>query len=668
VREYLLEHWEHTDGFVFGHTHEDDANDAQSVAQQLWALLGPRVVTVNLTSAVAPSVVERAASWAEDWHPHGHPLEQYASRTECFDAVRRAEAVRGAEYAVFVRIRLDMQLFQPVPVAFLQAVVARQAEGGACAVFVPTGEDFGNVLINDLVDEARMTQIREEQPDLATWQGINDRMLVGTRCGMQADASIIEFMASVAPNQTTQNWNCEMAQLANLQSHNLTILRQPMANVLVLANGSLHPSSMSSLAITDSIIPNFVARNYGLCGELLLAAADDDCTTNRQELPGGSRVVQDPGSFHTDPGFCQLQRQCVAAQPPLAIVAQGGRPGQHIEFMYEPVGRTIERGLRSSGFEVELITEAVTEMFDEDQDLYVSVSGTWPSRDSANIWGGRQLPRQVKRGDILVWIGEVGLPSVDWAALRDLGLYLIYYQSEPRDHCQLNSTTVDEMWDFSAANVRNCAGAPDAPRMRYIPLAWRDEAPQLPEKTLALKRDLPTRLVFYGGITHGRQQCWEALGRLPMKNRPGYMRDYINATYNVWDNDRFTALLNETSVFRIWLNLHKDCDPSSDAIHPAGGNPVPVTWRNPILLNSGGLILSQRCDHDDEHEFRGLLTFADHSMEGIRDGFEQLSALPASQRVRMAVQREKAFHDRFDAADIFRRANVTRELAWGVPS
>jgi hypothetical protein len=73
--------------------------------------------------------------------------------------------------------------------------------------------------------------------------------------------------------------------------------------------------------------------------------------------------------------------------------------------------------------------------------------------------------------------------------------------------------------------------------------------------------------------------------------------------------------------------------------------------------------ISQRCDHDDEHEFRGLLTFADHSMEGIRDGFEQLSALPASQRVRMAVQREQAFHDRF----VRRLVSIYRPLASALP-
>jgi hypothetical protein len=54
-----------------------------------------------------------------------------------------------------------------------------------------------------------------------------------------------------------------------------------------------------------------------------------------------------------------------------------------------------------------------------------------------------------------VWIGEVGLDSVDWSALRELGLYVIYYQSEPRRECKLDNQTVDEMCVAFRARVHS---------------------------------------------------------------------------------------------------------------------------------------------------------------------------------------------------------------------
>jgi len=305
--------------------------------------------------------------------------------------------------------------------------------------------------------------------------------------------------------------------------------------------------------------------------------------------------------------------------------------------MYEPPRLTLQDGLRAAGFNV------VTEFFPREEVTYPKKTG---------------LIHSISKGDIFVWLGEAGMEKVDWAALRRLGLYVIYYQSEPIHDCVLDRNSVDEMWDFSLGNIEKCRSNPAAPKLRYIPLANHDGKPQIElrrERTHSVSAR-KTSLAFFG--KRRSRPCWDNLTKLALSDG-SKMADHLSETYNAWDDTSYGRLLADAfdaDGFTIWLNLHKGCGTPDYA--------RPVTWRNPKLLGSGALIISDRCYDSDESDYKGMIRFVD-GIEGIRDEYQRLSAMPASELVTLSREATRLFKARFRAADIFKRANVTSMLAQG---
>ena len=123
--------------------------------------------------------------------------------------------------------------------------------------------------------------------------------------------------------------------------------------------------------------------------------------------------------------------------------------------------------------------------------------------------------------------------------------------------------------------------------------------------------------------------------------------DDLVSTYNIW-NDRDYEDFLRGDYIGIFLNLHKDCSNVSV--------PNPVTWRNPKLLSSGGLIISERCYGKDELEFKGLIDFVERADIPIM--FEQYVRMAPSERLRLGLSRREAFAERFDAVKIFERAGI----------
>ena len=81
-----------------------------------------------------------------------------------------------------------------------------------------------------------------------------------------------------------------------------------------------------------------------------------------------------------------------------------------------------------------------------------------------------------------------------------------------------------------------------------------------------------------------------------------------------------------------------------------------MTWRNPKLLSSGGLIISERCYGKDELEFKGLIDFVERADIPIM--FEQYVRMAPSERLRLGLSRREAFARRFDAVKIFGEAGI----------
>lgn len=216
------------------------------------------------------------------------------------------------------------------------------------------------------------------------------------------------------------------------------------------------------------------------------------------------------------------------------------------------------------------------------------------------------------------------------------------------------------MWDFSLSNVQACNGTANAPRMRYVPLGFLDDTPRMNYHNLsrAEKQTDESMLLFLGEVAYGREQCWQQLGELSLAGGET-MASRMQTVEYVWNHKSFQSLLEDaTRGLPLWLNVHKGCGGEDAA---KWHDLKPITWRNPKLLNAGGLIISERCDPADEAEFDGMMSFVD-GMEGVRDEFERLRGLHAEQRAQLAWTRREAFRQKFDVPSIFDRAGVTLAL------
>ena len=123
--------------------------------------------------------------------------------------------------------------------------------------------------------------------------------------------------------------------------------------------------------------------------------------------------------------------------------------------------------------------------------------------------------------------------------------------------------------------------------------------------------------------------------------------DDLISKYDVWNDESYGDFLRADYI-GIFLNLHKDCGNATVA--------NPVTWRNPKILSSGGLVISERCYGKDEIEFKGLIDFVERADIPIM--FEQYVRMSPPERLRLGLSRREAFAKRFDPVRIFERAGI----------
>ena len=250
----------------------------------------------------------------------------------------------------------------------------------------------------------------------------------------------------------------------------------------------------------------------------------------------------------------KLNRPLILALAAATIVAgrfyhiqQGERPDKHLQFMYKPVMHTLQ-GL-------------------EDHSITIS-----------NEIDVSKIPYN----STFVWVGVFGLHTVPWRNIRARGIRTVYYQTEPEQRCVLTTSTVDEIWDFSWYNIKNCEGKHEAPVLRYVPIARQDwvvptVVPNLAANTLEFFGQK-----FYRGV------CFAKID----------MRWKIKAEYNTWNELDFKRYLQHSSG--IFLNIHKGCASTG-----------PVTFRNSLLLSTNGVVISSRCHELDEKMYKGHILFVD---------------------------------------------------------
>ena len=317
----------------------------------------------------------------------------------------------------------------------------------------------------------------------------------------------------------------------------------------------------------------------------------------------------------TDEHAAPMQLRLAAAAVLVAAAAQNTTEKQifvwhapHHDYLYAPLRSTVLNGLRGLGA----------------TNIHVAYDGAFD-------WDA------IPTGSILIWLGwgrkgRYGRNRrVPWKGLGARGIYRVYYQSEPVTRLVYTKDEVDEVWDFSWHNIDKVSTQKDAPLLRYVPIAFLREAP-------LIKRfgDVP-KLVFFGNAKW--RPCWSDV--------KGMIGDDLVSRYNIWNDQDYEDFLRADYI-GIFLNLHKDC--SNDTVAN------PVTWRNPKLLSSGGLIISERCYGKDELEFKGLIDFVERADIPIM--FEQYVRMAPSERLRLGMKRREAFAKRFDAVRIFERAGI----------
>ena len=115
----------------------------------------------------------------------------------------------------------------------------------------------------------------------------------------------------------------------------------------------------------------------------------------------------------------------------------------------------------------------------------------------------------------------------------------------------------------------------------------------------------------------------------------------------VWDERAFGELLAASDFF---VHLHKRCETGH----------APVTFRVPMLLSAGKIVLSERSHPKDEAVYQDLVAFAPQE-EIVRLHAAVAAERPARRAERMQrVQRD--FEARFAPRNVFREASIAQDF------
>lgn len=286
------------DGFVVLSTTNSAAQPPSRIGAWAGSLLGPRVVRllagtddkiVNQTvldharrsHAYATMVLERRepGRWR---YPYS---AQLAMRHRCYEMVAEHEAAVGRRYAWYVRTRLDVALFEPLPAAFLAPSESREA-------VVPEGEDYGAPA------------------------GLNDRLISGPAAAFYADAHA--WMALGGP-ATAAVWVPETVQRSVMLAARVAVRRLPLAYCILDTGGACkYPGELYSIIHR---VPAALERSPRLCGRLTSTSTPSTCGHGIGSVPPRLDMPQTLQMERLDPGWCSLHFTCRA-------VARAARHGQ----------------------------------------------------------------------------------------------------------------------------------------------------------------------------------------------------------------------------------------------------------------------------------------------------------------------------------------------------
>ena len=313
------------------------------------------------------------------------------------------------------------------------------------------------------------------------------------------------------------------------------------------------------------------------------------------------------------------------------LIWNGEREDGHLTYMYHPVVWTLREGLQAIG---------------------------------CNVSVGSGIQRSLHRslnslslGDSFIFVGSADHNALPWDQLRKRQIRTIYYNTEPFGCLKgLGPVNVDEVWDYSWANVDRCVAAGKFRKasntstvldfskqkiIRYVPPGAIKGSPQV---------------VNFGKF--GRGRGWTFLGRADASQaRLGCFRtataglqrgrDFFE-TSNVWSNKTFRDLIQSSNGPSIFLSIHKNCN--------RAGMPFEAL-RGSLLLSAGALLISERSYTKDMNEYRGMVNFAPAG-RALREAATAIMVLSADEREVRARRANAAFQSRFSPLAIIKKARV----------
>lgn len=272
---------------------------------------------------------------------------------------------------------------------------------------------------------------------------------------------------------------------------------------------------------------------------------------------------------------------------------QGERSDGHLKYMYKPVMNTLILGFQPKKLDIKV---------------------------------GYYNWNDLKKGDIFIWIGIVGLNNIPWIQLRKRGVYCIYFETDAINQNRISKKYVDEIWDYSWKNIDNAEKDKNAPKIRYVPIAYYD----LPRVTHTKN----AKLIFMGDPQR-RKNKWQIL-----KKR---MNNNLSSIYNIWSENDYQIMLNlqQASIF---LNIHSENHTQLESL------------RISHLLSSGAIIISERSYWKDEKEYEGLIDFV--NLSDIQNKYNEYAKMSLEKRKEIANKRFLSFKQRFGAKRIFENAKI----------
>lgn len=308
-------------------------------------------------------------------------------------------------------------------------------------------------------------------------------------------------------------------------------------------------------------------------------------------------------------------------------------------FIYQPIAATLERGLKTLGFE--------------------------PRRRIVRQQGGdgaqQDMMRVTRCGDVLVFIGEIEgyADRVPWSALRRRGVWTIFYNTEPRNVAAAAACwqpSADEIWDYALSNIvanGNCGAerlrkGASAIIYRHVPPGFAP--PHIGARVATGAQHAP---ILFGNVRSRRSGCVPA-GTIAVRN--------------IWGDAELKTLLERNTLF---VNLHKDSAYGTTGHYVIAGANASRTCGQPdmpleavrisALLSAGdALIVSERANRVDEGFYAGIVQFV--SYEQLRQALSWWMSMPKPTIHAAAARARQRFRERFAPSEILRRANATSQF------